>query len=88
MGLVFVRWSWLAVGALAIACAAGQKPSAEAAAPAAPVVSNPAAQDFPVIIGKAPVKVDGDLADWPALPTGLVADQAGTHAARKLLFVE
>lgn len=83
MGFAVVRWSWLAVVALALGCAAGQKTSS---AQAAPLVFNPAAQDFPVIIGRAPVKVDGDLADWPALPTGLVSDAGGAHAARFRLF--
>lgn len=87
MGFAVVRWSWVVVGVLSLACAAGQKPaSAQAPAPPAPVVSNPAAQDFPVFIGKAPVKVDGELADWPALPTGLVSSADGKHAARLRLF--
>ncbi len=91
MALVVRSWS-LVVGVLFLACATGQNaPSAPAPAPAPPpppVVTHPATQDFPVVIASAPVKVDGDLADWPALPTGLVSDAGGAHAARFRVFFQ
>ncbi len=62
--------------------AAGPAKPAAVALPTGKYVTNPKDEAFPlVIIAKAPVKVDGDLSDWPAdLPVGKVSNPDGSHA--------
>ncbi|HYD42124.1 MAG TPA: sugar-binding protein [Anaeromyxobacter sp.] len=87
-----VRWTSVAMFGVAAACASTQQaePStadADAAAGKLPV-TRPKQQPFPVIIGGAPVRIDGDLSDWPAVPVGRVAKADGTHACNFRVFVD
>jgi hypothetical protein len=93
---------WLAVACVggAMACASAQKvgeqkPAAKAeaeaatavAVPAGKFVTNPKDEAFPFVIAKAPVKIDGDLSDWPAdLPVGKVSNADGSRAAVFRIF--
>lgn len=99
-----VRWTAVAMFGVAASCASTQQAEpAKAPAPAdaaaakdpavAPlvvpgVVAKPRQQPFPVIIGRSPVTVDGDLSDWPAVPVGRVANADGSHAAKFRVFVD
>lgn len=94
-----MRWSAVAVLGVATACASAQrsegaKPAASATEAAPPpvvatgVVTNPKEQPFPIVIGKAPVTIDGDLSDWPALPVGRVSNADRTHACDFRVFVD
>jgi hypothetical protein len=70
------------------AAAPATTPAAALPAVVAGVVTNPKEQPFPVVIGKAPVTIDGDLSDWPALPVGRVASADGSHACDFRVFVD
>lgn len=99
MNRTSLRWALVALVGIAMGCASKQhtapakaEKKAEAAATgtaaAGKVVTNPAAEAFPVVIGKA-IKVDGDLSDWPAgLPVGRVGNADGTHAVNFRVFVD
>ncbi len=87
-----VRWTAVVVFGVAAACASTQQaePTQEdldAAVGKIPV-TRPKQQPFPVIIGRAPVRIDGDLSDWPAIPVGRVANAEGSHAANFRVFVD
>jgi hypothetical protein len=87
-----VRWTAVVVFGAAVACASTQKagPSQEEldAAVGKIPVTQPKQQPFPVIIGRSPVRIDGDLSDWPAVPVARVAKADGTHAASFRVFVD
>jgi hypothetical protein len=52
------------------------------------IISKPKKALFPVIIGKAPVSIDGNLSDWPPLPVGRVASPDGSHACNFRVFFD
>ncbi len=89
-----VRWTAVAMFGVAAACASKQQvdPAKEAEARDTAVgrlpVTKPKEQPFPVIIGRSPVRIDGDLSDWPAMPVARVANADGTHACNYRLFVD
>lgn len=96
MWKAMLRWPAVLAAVGAMACASTQKheekkaaaPKAEAAPagtaaglPAGKYVTRPKEEDFPFVIAKAPVKIDGDLSDWPAgLPVGKASSPDGSHA--------
>lgn len=90
-----LRWLAVAFVCGAMACAStqtgGEKPGAakaeSAMMPAGKYVTHPEDQAFPFVIAKAPVKIDGDLSDWPAdLPVGKVASADGSRYAVFRIF--
>ncbi len=93
----WMRWSAVLVVIGAMACASKQKveekkPGAaaepgKAAVTPGKVVTNPKEQGFPVVIAKTPVKIDGDLSDWPAdLPVGKLTNSDGSRYAMFRVF--
>lgn len=81
-----VRWLILALVGLVLGCAS---PTAAGKSGKVKYVSDPTRQPFSVFIGRRPVKIDGDLSDWPKwLPVARVGNAEGTHAALIRVFVD